>query len=596
MEHGGTHRLDAEAEGYFAGIVPSAMAGTRYRFRLDGSDPLLPDPASRYQPEGPHGPSQIIDPGTFEWTDRDWDGVSIPGQVIYEMHMGTFTREGTWRAASRYLRGLSEIGITVLEMMPIAEFSGSFGWGYDGVDLFAPTHLYGTPDDLRAFIDTAHANRIAVILDVVYNHLGPDGNYLKAFSEHYFTPRYENEWGEAINFDGPDSAGVREFFLANAAYWIDEFHFDGLRLDATQQIFDSGPRNIIADMTARARTAAGKRRIIVLAENEPQDSCLVRNYGVDALWNDDFHHTAMVALTGRSEAYYSDYRGSPQEFISALKWGFLYQGQHYKWQLQKRGTPSFDLVPESFVNYVQNHDQVANSASGQRIHKRTSPARLRAVTAALLLGPGTPMLFQGQEFCASAPFLYFADHDSELALLVQKGREQFLEQFESIARGNARIAPPHERSTFESCKLNHAEFEQHGAAVALHRDLLRIRSGDPVFRAQSRDRLEGAVIGPQAFLLRFFDDVHGDRLLIVNLGQDLDLSPAPEPLLAPPCGCQWRLIWSSEDAAYGGAGYSPVRGRQRWKVCAESAAVLAAEANHPADIRGRSATERRFGR
>src|SRR5438093_3069995 len=309
--------LDAEQGGYFSGIV-DAWTGVRYRFRLDEGERGYPDPASRFQPEGPHGPSEIINPRAFEWSDVAWSGVPLQGQVIYELHVGTFTREGTWAAAEAELPELAHGGITVVEVMPVAEFEGRFGWGYDGVDLFAPTRLYGRPDDLRRFVDRAHALGIGVILDVVYNHLGPTGNYLRNFAPAYFTDRYENEWGDAINFDGPDAAPVREFFIANAGYWIDEFHFDGLRLDATQQIFDSSQENIMTAIGQRIRDAACERSTIVVAENEPQDTRLVRpapegGYGMDALWNDDFHHSAMVALTGRGEAYYSDTYAEPQE-------------------------------------------------------------------------------------------------------------------------------------------------------------------------------------------------------------------------------------------------------------------------------------------
>ena len=264
--------------------------------------------------------------------------------------------------------------------MPVADFPGRFGWGYDGVDLFAPTRLYGRPMDFRRFVDRAHALGIAVILDVVYNHFGPDGNYLNLFSAAYFTDRYDNEWGDAINFDGPDAGPVREFFLANAGYWIDEYHLDGLRLDATQQIFDRSDDHIIAAIVRQVRPAGRGRTIFVVGENEPQHARLVRppesgGYGLDALWNDDFHHSAMVALTGRREAYYSDYRGRPREFVAAAKYGFLYQGQHYPWQRKARGTPALDLPAEWFVVFLQNHDQVANSGTGQRGHALTSPGR-----------------------------------------------------------------------------------------------------------------------------------------------------------------------------------------------------------------------------
>src|SRR5262249_47564714 len=292
--------------------------------RLDGGN-RLPDPASRYQPEGPHGPSQIVDPTAFRWTDKAWPGVELAGQVIYEMHIGTFTREGTWRAAQAEFPELKAAGITVIEVMPVAEFAGTFGWGYDGVDLFAPTRLYGEPDDFRRFVDAAHSVGLAVILDVVYNHIGPDGNYLKQFSPAYFTDRYKNEWGEALNFDGDDAGPVREFFVANAGYWIEEFHLDGLRLDATQQIFDRSPDHILAAIGRRVRAAAGGRTTLVVAENEAQHVKLARpaeqgGYGLDMLWNDDYHHSALAALTGHNEAYYGDFQGTSQELLSAAKW------------------------------------------------------------------------------------------------------------------------------------------------------------------------------------------------------------------------------------------------------------------------------------
>ena len=399
--------MDREPDGHWSAFDEKARAGGRYWFRLDPSnglgtgERLRPDPASRYQPEGPHEPSAYVDPRAFPWTDQSWQGLKPIGQVAYEMHVGTFTREGTWAAAAAQLDELARIGITVIEMMPIAEFPGAFGWGYDGVDLYAPTHLYGTPDDLRAFVDRAHAAGIGVILDVVYNHLGPDGNYLEEFSRDYFTDKYKNDWGRPLNFEGP--APAREFFVQNAGYWIEEFHFDGLRLDATQDIKDSSPRHVIADMVAAAREAAGRRSLYIVAENEPQDTAIVRppadgGYGADALWNDDAHHTAVVALTGRREAYYHDYQGTAQELVSCARFGYLYQGQWYSWQTQRRGTPALDLQPHAFVSYLENHDQVANSAFGRRLHQMSAPGAFRAITAWLLLGPATPMLFQGQEF------------------------------------------------------------------------------------------------------------------------------------------------------------------------------------------------------
>ena len=572
--------LAPEPEGYHAGVVETATTGTQYHFRLDGGQ-LLPDPASRFQPEGPHGPSRVIDPATFPWTDDAWSGVHLEGQVIYEMHVGTFTREGTWEAAARELPELARVGVTLLELMPVADFPGRFGWGYDGVDLFAPTRLYGEPDDFRRFVDRAHAVGLGVILDVVYNHLGPDGNFLEEFSERYFTDRYPNDWGEAMNFDGEGAGPVRDFVLANAACWIEEYHLDGLRLDATQQIYDASPEHILAAIGRRVRAAAGGRATLLVAENEPQDVRLVRplevgGYGLDALWNDDFHHAAVVALTGLTAAYYSDYLGTPQEFVSAMKWGFLYQGQRYRWQKQRRGTPTFGLAPATFVTFIQNHDQIANSARGYRRHLLTSPGRYKAMTALMLLGPGTPMLFQGQEFGASAPFLYFADHKPELARLVRRGRADFLRQFPALAAPEmqAQLPDPAAPTTFEQSKLDLSERERNGEMYALHRDLLAIRREEQVFAAQRSGGVDGAVLASEAFVLRYFDGAQGDRLLLVNLGRELSIDPAPEPLLAPPAGTRWAVRWSSEDPRYGGFGTPPVEGDERWHLPSESAIVM----------------------
>jgi maltooligosyltrehalose trehalohydrolase len=572
--------LAADGNGYFSGFAPMARAGMVYRYRLDGGD-AYPDPASRFQPQGPHGPSQLVDPGTFRWTDKDWGGVPLPGQVIYEMHVGTFTPEGTWEAAGRQLPELADLGVTVLEVMPVAEFPGRFGWGYDGVDLFAPTRLYGQPDDFRRFVDRAHAAGLGVILDVVYNHLGPDGNYLKEFAPAYFSTQHGTEWGEALNYDGANSGPVREFFVANAGYWIDEYHLDGLRLDATQSIFDDSPEHILAAISRRVRQAAGGRATLVVAENEPQLVRLVRpidrgGYGLDGLWNDDFHHSAMVALTGHNEAYYADYLGTPQEFISAVKWGYLYQGQRYTWQRKRRGTPTFGVPPAAFVTFVQNHDQVANSGRGYRVHQLTSPGRFRAMTALLLLAPGTPMLFMGQEFAASSPFSFFADHHPELARLVRQGRATFLEQFRSLCTPDIQACfdDPGAEETFRRCKLDFAERQRHEEVYRLHRDLLRLRREDPVFRAQRPGGVDGAVLGPEAFVLRFFGRDGDDRLLLVNLGRDLHLDPAPEPLLAPPEGRTWEVGWASESAGYGGHGVAPVETEENWRIPGHAAVVL----------------------
>jgi len=526
--------LGRDGGGYFAGVVEEARAGTLYRFGE------WPDPASRFQPEGPHGPSMVVDPA-YDWRHA---GADVRDPVIYEMHIGTFTAEGTFRVAIEKLPLLRDAGVTLLEVMPVNEFPGRFGWGYDGVDLWAPSHLYGTPDDFRAFVDAAHSHHLGVILDVVYNHFGPDGCYVSKFSDTYFTSKYKNDWGKAINYDGEGSAGVREFVSENAAYWIDEFRLDGLRLDATQSINDDdSDEHVIALIARRARAAAKGRRIYIVAENEPQDVRILTEYGLDAVWNDDWHHAARVALTHKREAYYTDYRGTANEFVAMARSGFLYQGQWYSWQKQRRGTRSDGIAPRRFVCFLQNHDQIANSADGRRIHQIAPAADVRALTALLLLAPQTPMLFQGQEFAAPSPFLYFADHKPELARAVAKGRREFLEQFPSITAATP-LAPPESLDTFLRCKLDWSARDED--AVAFHRELLRMRWPE--------ERVDGAVVRDGLFVLCW-----ESHLLMVNLGDAVDVDPADEPLLAG----EWTPSWSS------GAAMTAL-----WKVPGHASVIL----------------------
>ncbi|MDP4173566.1 MAG: malto-oligosyltrehalose trehalohydrolase [Bacteroidota bacterium] len=574
--------MKSEKSGHFSATVETAGEGTLYRYKIDGADYLYPDPVSRFQPEGPHGPSMVVDPNKFQWTDELWKGISPEGQVIYEMHIGTFTNEGTIKSAMKELEELASLGITVIEIMPLAEFAGKYGWGYDGVDLFAPTHLYGGPDDYRRFIDKAHSLGVGVILDVVYNHFGPDGNYINAYSEDYFTDKYENEWGEAINFDGRNSKGVREFFISNASYWIDEYHFDGLRLDATQQIFDESETNIIAEITLAVRKAAGEKKTYIVSENEPQNVRLVLpfdkgGYGTDSLWNDDLHHSAFVTLTGHNEAYYTDYKGKPQEFISGFKWGYIYQGQYYKWQNKRRGSISFNLRPSNFVTFIQNHDQIANSGHGTRCYQLSSPGKLKAMTALFLLTPGTPMLFQGQEFAAGSPFFYFADHKKTLSEAVRKGRSEFLSQFVSLSTPEmqACLPDPADLKTFERSKLDFSDRERNAPIYKMHKDLLRLRREDPVIKNSQYNRsIDGAILDEEAFVIRFFSDDGLDRLLLINFGTDLHLSPAPEPLLAPPDSMKWETKWSSEFPSYDGCGCPPVETEEDFFIQGQAASLL----------------------
>jgi len=596
----GTHALAAATDGYWSGSVNGAAAGDRYRYRLDGSGPF-PDPASRFQPDGPHGPSEVIDPRRFAWTDGGWKGLRLAGQVIYELHVGAFTPEGTWAAATGQLKELADVGVTVVEVMPVADFPGRFGWGYDCVNFFAPTRLYGPPDAFRRFVDAAHALGLGVVLDVVYNHVGADGNYLAEFAPAYFSDTHKNDWGSALNFDAAGSGPVRSFFVENARYWIDEFHLDGLRLDATQSITDDSPAHVLAEISAAVREAARGRATLVVNENEPQEAKLVRpadrgGYGLDGLWNEDFHHTAMVAMTGRNEAYYTDHAGDPQEFLSAAKYGFLFQGQRYSWQEKRRGTPAFDLPPWVFVNYVQNHDQIANSGHGLRCQRQTSPGRYKAATACLLLFPGTPMLFMGQEFAATTPFFYFADATPELGEKIRAGRVEFMAQFRTMDRPDlaAWLPDPCAAATFERCRLDFGERATHAGLYQLHKDLIRLRRTDPAFGPRDGRWVDGAVLGPRAFVLRYGTAGPSDRLLLVNFGSDLYLDQAPEPLLASPEGYGWGVRWSSEDRAYGGSGTPPPEARDGWRVMGEAAVVLAPELlpPHDADAAHKAAEER----
>jgi maltooligosyltrehalose trehalohydrolase len=585
IEGGTAAELPAEGAGWFAGVVENVTAGARYRYRLDGESSLFPDPASRFQPDGPHGPSEIIDPRSFPWHDFGWKGVPTDGHVLYEMHVGTFTPEGTWTAAVARLPELAELGITAICVMPVADFPGRFGWGDDGVCLYAPTRLYGTPDDMRRFVDSAHALGIGVLLSVIYSHFGPDGNYIREFAPQFMSTIHKTDCGELFNFDGPDSGPVREFFIANSGYWIDEFHIDGLCLEATQAIHDDSPDHMIAAISRRVRQAARDRATFVIGENESQQADLVKSpleggYGLDALRANDLHHAARVALTGKTEGYFTDYQGTPQEFISAAKWGVLYQGQQSRWQRQRRGTSAFGIPRNRFVTFIENHEQVAASARGLRLHQLTSPGQYRAMIAYLLLGPGTPSLFQGQEYGSTRPFVYFAHHYPELASLVYASRRETLRRFRSLAgpEGQKLIPDPSDPRTFQACKLDPVERSSRPELVALHKDLIALRNADPALQLTRHGGvMDGAVLGTGAFVLRFFHPDAGDRLLIVNLGHDLCLEPVSEPLLSPPGGgARWSVIWSSEDPRYGGPGTAPLDPDESWQLPGETSMLLAA--------------------
>lgn len=573
--------LAAEGEGYFEGIVPWAGAGDLYRYRLDGEGPY-PDPASRFQPEGPFGPSRIVDPLAFAWTDSAWRGAALPGRVIYEMHVGTFTKEGTWRAAEARLPALVELGVTTLEIMPVADFTGDFNWGYDGVNLFAPCRHYGEPDDFRRFVNWAHALGLGVLIDVVYNHLGPKGDFLSKYADDFKSRTHRTEWGPGFNFDGPACHGARDLILASAVHWIREYHLDGLRIDALQAFQDESDEHIMAALARRAREAAGDRSILLIGESEPQETRVLwpperGGYGLDALWNDDFHHVCAGILTRIGEGYYSDFHGTPQELVSLWRHGYLYQGQPNLRQGKPRGMPTREVPLHSFVNYLENHDQVANSLRGRRLHQRCDPGLYRALTALMLLSPGTPMLFQGQEFASPAPFHYF--NNSDEGDNARQARLEFLSQFADLATEEARdaVRDPADPQVFQESWLKDEDRAARPEVRDLHKDLLRLRREDAVLRLQGEDGLDGAVLGPEALVLRSFGREEGDdRILLVNLGRDFPYAPISEPLLAPPEGRRWELVWSSASVKYGGDGTPEPQTKVGWRLPRVSTMLLAA--------------------
>ena len=599
----------AEDDGFWSAFVKDIRARERYGYRLDGNAANLPDPAARYLPDGPHGLAEVVDPSTFVWSDAEWHGLSPRDQVIYELHVGTFSPEGNWAGLEARLPALAELGITTIEVMPVAEFAGGYGWGYDGVAWFAPSHLYGTPDEFRRVVDRAHSLNLAVILDVVYNHFGVSGDYSAKFSRHYNSSR-KTEWGTGLNYDGPQANVMRSLAIDNARYWIDEFHLDGLRLDAIQAITDSSAEHVVTAIVRAARTATNGRQILLVGENEPQDARLLRSEGappepgvgsgLDALWNDDFHHSSGVALTGRRQAYFSDYAGTAAEWMTAAKTGFLFQGQCSHWQGKQRGHATGDLPSTAFICFLENHDQVANSLWGKRLWQQSSPAQYRALTALLLLGPWTPMLFQGQEWASAAPFYFFANHEGRLAELVKSGRVEFLSQFPGCAAHPELLPDPAASETFESSRLSWSErsLPEHGAALALHRDLLRLRHSERalVEGRHGQGRLDVGALSASCGLLRYFalpargQPQSADRLLLVNLGATVDLDRIiTQPLLAPPeHHTHWATVWSSEEPRYGGHGCAESSNKQgTWTIPGCAAVLLAPvmsstpEANSP---------------
>jgi maltooligosyltrehalose trehalohydrolase len=445
--------LEAQAtgDGWWECSLPGAAAGMAYRWRIDGGL-LVPDPASRHNPDGPHGPSILTDPSSFEW-DEGWTGRPWQDTVLYELHVGTFTPEGTFAAAARRLQSLADTGITAVELMPVASFGGEFGWGYDGVLPFAPHHAYGTPEDLKAFIQEAHRIGLMVFLDVVYNHFGPDGNYLHAYAPDFFSKTKSSPWGAAINFDGPGSHWVREFFIENAVYWIQEFRFDGLRLDAVHAISDDGPRHVLDELSQRVRSASAGRHVHLVLENEDNGyhhlAPAPRPGRFDAQWNDDFHHVVHVAMTGETQRYYHDYGDAPLDLLArCFTHGMLFEGsKRHEGGARKDVRPTPPQPLTALVNFAHNHDQVGNRARGERLGELVPRDAAALPTLLALLTPAIPMLFFGEEWGAPEPFLYFADWEGELRDAVRAGRKR-----EFGHQGGDDLPDPCSRSTFDASR------------------------------------------------------------------------------------------------------------------------------------------------
>lgn len=504
------HRLSREPEGYFSGQVPGIESGQLYRYRLDEGQPF-PDLASRFQPQGVHGPSQVIELGRFSWTDGNWKGVDRDELVIHEIHVGTFSPEGTFEGVIQRLPLLRDLGVTAVELMPVADFPGNRNWGYDGVSIFAPARCYGTPGDLQRLVNTAHELGLAVLLDVVYNHFGPDGNYTGIYSPHFLTDAHKTPWGDALNYDGPNSRNVREFFLENALYWLDNFHFDGLRLDATHAIPDFSPKHFLNELSERVHATFPERKIVLIAEDNQNLNTMLRpreegGWGLDGVWADDFHHEMRRIMAGDNESYFRDFRGRVDDLATILKQGWLYSGQYSVHEQSSRGTDPAGLDPTRFVLCIQNHDQVGNRAFGERLNHQISLPAYRAASAVLLLAPQTLLLFQGQEWAATSPFCFFTDHNTELGKLVTQGRRQEFGHFKAFADPKIRenIPDPQAEETFLRSKLKWEERDQppQNGILALYQSLLGLRKSEAPLRASQRQYFDALAWDENILIMR----------------------------------------------------------------------------------------------
>jgi maltooligosyltrehalose trehalohydrolase len=551
-----SHRLEPRERGVWELILADVPAAADYAYRLDGERDRA-DPVSRLRPEGVHGPTRVVDPAGFAWSDREWRGLGMADLVIYELHVGTFSPAGTFDGVIARLPAIRDLGATAIELMPVAQFPGARNWGYDGVSPYAVQNTYGGPDGLRRLVDAAHAEGLAVLLDVVYNHLGPEGNYLREFGP-YFSDRYQTLWGEGFNLDGRGSDEVRDYVAGNAAYWISEYHLDGLRLDAADRIVDLSPRHIVEELTAGVHAAgeAAGRRTLVIAEIDSNDPRYIRDpsaggYGCDGHWADDFHHAVHVALTGERGGYYRDFGGTgPVAKVLAER--YLHDGGYSPYRDRRHGRPGAGLPAERLVVAIQNHDQVGNRARGERLGELVEPAALRLAAAILLLSPYVPLLFMGEEHADTSRFPYFVSHsDPALIEAVREGRRHEFAAFEWAGE----VPDPQAEATFEASRprWDLAREAPHAKHLALYRDLLRLRRDEPALRAGAG---ETAVEHDAAEGWIRLSRTLGERLLaIFNFARGPRRVPAGGERDAP------RLLLSTEDPKYGGDGGTRLEGR-----------------------------------
>ncbi len=552
IEEVGDVSMNPEEKGYFSCRVKGLEPGARYFYVLDRNEPR-PDPVSRFQPHGVHGPSEVIDPNAFSWEDSAWKGIPLEDMILYEIHTGTFTPEGTFEAMIPRLEYLKdELGVTALELMPVGQFPGGRNWGYDGAYLYAPQNTYGGPFGLKKLIDACHRKGLAVILDVVYNHLGPEGNYISEYGP-YFTDQYKTPWGLAVNFDGPESDEVRRFFMDNALYWVTEYHLDGLRLDAIHRILDFSPRHILEEIREAVHREGEilGRKLWVIAESDLNDVRIINSprrggYGLDSQWSDDFHHSLHTLLTGERSGYYQDF-GDIRQLAKALRQGFVYTGQYSPHRKRRHGSESKYLPPSKFVVSAQNHDQVGNRRDGERLSSLIPPEALKLAAALTLLSPQIPLLFMGEEYGETAPFLYFISHiDPGLVEAVRRGRREEFSDF----HGKGEPPDPQDELTFNRCKIHPEQREEgvHRRIFQFYHRLIRLRKEIPSLRHPDKRGLKISLLPEKKVLIMFRTQGEDQVCCFFHFG------PEPQVIPSPIQEGTWRNRLDSSSTEWGGPG------------------------------------------